>query len=131
MSTIKRNLLASKLAEALNLSPDTVGRYAKSGLIPFEKTPGGHRRYNLGEVQLALASMVSSSVDRLRLPGEVIVDRLVLGPKAKVSPSAKLRNSLRATRTTPMAGEEVPTPPRHADALSDLLENSRRILVSQ
>lgn len=131
MNTVKRELLANKLAEALNLSADTVGRYAKAGLIPFEKTPGGHRRFNLGEVRQALASLESSGIEGLRLPVDDL-NPLALGPEVVISPSARLRVRLRATRTVPMADNNVVALPVHgASALRDILENARRIRVSQ
>jgi excisionase family DNA binding protein len=131
MSTVKRELLANKLAEALNLSTDTVGRYAKAGRIPFEKTPGGHRRFNLGEVRQALVALESSGIEGLRLSMEDL-NPLALGPEVVISPSARLRESLRATRTVPMRNDNVGAIPVHgASALRDILENARRIRVSQ
>jgi hypothetical protein len=35
-------------------SVDSAGRYAREGRIAFDQTPGGHRRFNLDEVRLAL-----------------------------------------------------------------------------
>ncbi|HUW87103.1 MAG TPA: excisionase family DNA-binding protein [Candidatus Paceibacterota bacterium] len=131
MDTVKRELLASKLAKALNLSADTVGRYAKAGRIPFEKTPGGHRRFNLGEVRQALMALESSGVEDLRLPVAGDLNPLALGPKVVISSSAKLHESLRATRTVPMSDDNVvAVPVRGTSALRDILENARRIRVS-
>lgn len=50
----ERTAEAAELARALRLSVDSVGRYAREGRIPFDTTPGGHRRYNVDEVRLAL-----------------------------------------------------------------------------
>lgn len=50
----QRTLLASARASALRLSVDSIGRYAREGKIPFDQTPGGHRRFDLDEVRLAL-----------------------------------------------------------------------------
>ena len=36
--------------------PATIQRYARDGRIPFSETPGGHRRFDIEEVQSALAS---------------------------------------------------------------------------
>ena len=128
MSTVKRDLLSSKLADALNLSTDTIGRYAKLGLIPFEKTPGGHRRYNLSEVRLALSSMESSGISGLVLPGRGSVNPLALGPKTNPSAAAKLSMSIRAVRTAPMKDEGAE---HKRGALDELLASARRVLVSQ
>jgi DNA-binding transcriptional MerR regulator len=54
MTALIRSLTASQVAEALFVSQATVGRYAVAGRIPFDTTPGGHRRYNLAEVRSAL-----------------------------------------------------------------------------
>lgn len=43
-----------KIAAMLELSPSTVRGYAQKGLIPFEVTPGGHRRYEPDAVREAL-----------------------------------------------------------------------------
>lgn len=43
-----------ELAAILELSPSTVRGYAQRGLIPFETTPGGHRRYEPEAVRVAL-----------------------------------------------------------------------------
>ncbi len=43
-----------QVAHALGLRPATVQAYARNGLIPFNLTPGGHRRFNVEEVRAAL-----------------------------------------------------------------------------
>ena len=48
-------LKSAELAEALNVSSETVRQYAEAGRIPFDVTPGGHRRYSLEDVRYALA----------------------------------------------------------------------------
>lgn len=130
MDLIKRDLIASKLANALNLSADTVGRYAKEGKIPFEKTPGGHRRFNLEEVKTALEASKSSSISGMRFPGELVFDPLAVGPDLPVSASARLRAKIRATRTV-LLDDEVAEVSTGKGALDDLIKNARRILVSQ
>ncbi|MEW6582324.1 MAG: helix-turn-helix domain-containing protein [Actinomycetota bacterium] len=48
-------MLTSKdVAKALNVSEQTVRHYARDGLIPFVQTPGGHRRFDLDDVKVAL-----------------------------------------------------------------------------
>lgn len=49
-----RSLTAGQVAAALYVSQATIGRYAVDGKIPFDTTPGGHRRFNLAEVRAAL-----------------------------------------------------------------------------
>jgi excisionase family DNA binding protein len=38
-------LTTSDIADLLHVSPETVRLYARQRRIPFETTPGGHRRY--------------------------------------------------------------------------------------
>lgn len=134
MSHIKRDLLPKDIASALNVSTDTIGRYARAGLIPFDKTPKGHRRFNLAEVQQALVDMDSDSLDFLRPPGGVPRNPLALGPAVVMSKSARLRENLRATRTTPSfssdAGNVEGFNPS-TGTFDDLLKYSRRVLMSR
>lgn len=52
---MERKAEAAQVARALGLSTDSVGRYARDGRIPFDTTPGGHRRFNIDEVRAALS----------------------------------------------------------------------------
>ncbi len=134
MSPIKRDLLPKDIASVLNVSTDTIGRYARAGLIPFDKTPKGHRRFNLAEVQQALVDMDSDSLNLLRPPGGVPRNPLALGPVVVMSKSARLREDLRATRTSPsfsngVENDEDSNP--STDTFDDLLKHSRRVLISR
>ncbi|GEM_PF-1730925 len=134
MSPIKRDLLPKDVASALNVSTDTIGRYARAGLIPFDKTPKGHRRFNLAEVQQALVDMDSNSLDLLRPPGGVPRNPLALGPVVVMSRSARLRENLRATRTAPSFSSgagNVEDPNPATGTFDDLLKHSRRVLISR
>lgn len=44
------------VADALAVTEHTVRQYARDGVIPFVRTPGGHRRYELAAVLDALAT---------------------------------------------------------------------------
>lgn len=46
----------AEVAAALGLRPATVQMYARNGRIPFDATPGGHRRFDIEEVRAALAA---------------------------------------------------------------------------
>lgn len=52
--TPARTATSSAVAAALGLRPATVQRYARNGQIPFDRTPGGHGRFNIDEVRAAL-----------------------------------------------------------------------------
>jgi DNA-binding transcriptional MerR regulator len=44
-------------AEELNVSPETLRRYSRNGLIDFETTVGGHRRYSTNEIHRVKESL--------------------------------------------------------------------------
>ena len=46
-----------EVAEILHVSPKTVSRWAKDGLLPFSRTLGGHRRYPEDEIRALAASL--------------------------------------------------------------------------
>jgi hypothetical protein len=50
----ERVLGTGAVAVLLKVRPCTVQAYARDGRIPFDVTPGGHRRYDLDEVRAAL-----------------------------------------------------------------------------
>jgi|GEM_PF-2580917 len=58
------------IANALGVDEQTVRRYAREGIIPFAQTLGGHRRYDLDEVQAALALARKARFEPLDLLGE-------------------------------------------------------------
>lgn len=49
-------LTTSKVAEKFGVVPQTVIGWANSGRLPYFRTPGGHRRYLLTDVEALLAS---------------------------------------------------------------------------
>lgn len=57
MTTANGMVSASGLAEVLGIAASTVRQYVREGRIPVAlKTPGGHARFIIEEVQTALAS---------------------------------------------------------------------------
>lgn len=133
MTRTVRNTPPRDVANSVGVSVDSIGRYAREGLIPFETTPKGHRRYNVDEVLAALSDLEGPSLSRMRTSTAPRQSRLALGPPVNPSASALLREDLRATRTAPAdtvqtwltdAGE-VPEP-----ALCGFLDHARRILVA-
>ena len=108
----QRPLRASALASALSLSVDSIGRYAREGKIPFDQTPGGHRRFDLDEVRLALD-----------LEGDGAV-RQIFGV-----PAATLRLRELRSVSTPQAqplDRDAPTPVRRS-AADELLSAAWRV----
>ena len=47
-------LTAGEAARMLHVSTDTVRRWANAGRLPVRRTPYGHRRFLLADVQAAL-----------------------------------------------------------------------------
>ena len=45
-----RYLTPAQVAERLGVSPKTVGRWANEGRLYHQRTLGGHRRYDPGQV---------------------------------------------------------------------------------
>jgi DNA-binding GntR family transcriptional regulator len=52
--TSARTATTAAVAAALGLRPATVQGYARNGRIPFDTTPGGHRRFDVDEVRAVL-----------------------------------------------------------------------------
>ena len=66
MST-ERSVTSKIVGAALNVSPATIQAYARNGRIPFSVTPGGHRRFDVAEVQAALEPKATTTDVRLLL----------------------------------------------------------------
>ena len=62
----RRSASSKDVAAALGVSTATVQGYARAGRIPFSVTPGGHRRFDVAEVQLALEPSIAESTSPLR-----------------------------------------------------------------
>ena len=57
-------LWPAEVAAILQVSPKTISRWAKQGLLPYQRTLGGHRRYPeaaIRELAASLAREVSAS----------------------------------------------------------------------
>jgi len=50
-------LRSAEVAAFLQVSPKTITRWAKQGLLPFQRTLGGHRRYPEQVIRELLASL--------------------------------------------------------------------------
>jgi hypothetical protein len=131
---MKRDVQPKDVATHLGLSVDTIGRYARDGLIPFVTTPKGHRRFNLIEVVQALADLKGPDLSRLRFSPDPDRSRLIFGPPVNFSESSRLREKLRSTRTIPASDVSEPSTssgePVADTALEQVLRNARRVLVA-
>jgi excisionase family DNA binding protein len=50
-------LRSAEAAAILQVSPKTVSRWARQGLLPHQRTLGGHRRYPEAAIRQLLASL--------------------------------------------------------------------------
>jgi len=124
-----RTATTAEVAEVLHLSPATVQLYAREGRIPFDRTPGGHRRYNIAEVQLALAPAddvedVTIELGRPRARG------LGRGVPAPTSANAALLRGLRAARPEPRPQPVKDAEAGGSSALSSLVAHAKRVKLA-
>jgi excisionase family DNA binding protein len=85
-----RSAEAAKVARALGVSADSIGRYAREGRIPFDTTPGGHRRFNVDEVRQALAPsrVAPASMDEEPMSTVPAATRRARAIRSVVTPAA-------------------------------------------
>ena len=50
-------LRSAQVADILQVSPKTVTRWAQQGLLPYQRTLGGHRRYPESAIRELAASL--------------------------------------------------------------------------
>jgi excisionase family DNA binding protein len=50
-------LRSAEVAAILQVSPKTITRWAQQGLLPYQRTLGGHRRYPEPAIRQLLASL--------------------------------------------------------------------------
>jgi excisionase family DNA binding protein len=51
-------LWPAEVAAILQVSPKTISRWAQQGLLPYQRTLGGHRRYPEPAIRTLAASLV-------------------------------------------------------------------------
>jgi len=90
-----RSLTAGQVAAALYVSQATIGRYAVLKKIPFDVTPGGHRRFNLAEVRSALLCESTQP----ELDPEVLLSDMRELTKAVANLSARIELYVQQSRT--------------------------------
>ena len=56
-----RTATTEQLARALHVGPATVRKYARQRRVPFDTTPGGHRRFDVDEAVAALTADSNSN----------------------------------------------------------------------
>lgn len=128
-----RRATSSQIGDALGLAPSTVQMYARDRKIPFETTPGGHYRFDLDEVRVALTAAKgrkSSSAERQEVAAAFGVSR-----------RGRAQAELRAVRTSAVdvgaslgsgrrAGADNMTSPEPRSAAVLLLAGATEVLLS-
>lgn len=64
MSKPDRMLTPAQVAAMCAVDPRTVSRWAKTGLLPCARTPGGHRRFRESVIRAMLREGVEGESDR-------------------------------------------------------------------
>jgi excisionase family DNA binding protein len=58
---VRRTATTEQVAAALNVKPATVRKYAREHRLPYDTTPGGHRRFDVDEAVAAVLGVAGSS----------------------------------------------------------------------
>jgi len=128
MPGVKREATTRHVAAALGVTESTVQLYSRMRRIPFDRTPGGHRRYNLDEVRSALEGASRTAL--------VPLVRTGLGAGRPVHRGAlvSMDSERRAVAGEALAGAEPQSTARKAagevSATIELIGHSRRVLVA-
>jgi|SRR5712691_6237516 len=88
--TSARTATTAEVAAALGLRPATVQGYARNGRIPFDTTPGGHRRFDVDEVRAVLDLCRSTPA----APAMAIDGELEQGKRGKTTALDGLRGAI-------------------------------------
>jgi excisionase family DNA binding protein len=82
-----RFLRSAEVAAILQVSPKTIARWAQQGLLPCQRTLGGHRRYPEPAIRELAASLVAE-VGASGPPPTTPLPRLRLGRCWPVTPAS-------------------------------------------
>ena len=129
---MKRTLTTTQLLAELptSVSKDSIRRWAREGRLPFDVTPGGHRRFCLEEALVML-----NPVSKTRLTPIVVGQgktHIGAGPSPTASTAHALSRRVRAVETTPveqLVGPAKNKKVRKRTATSELFGGARRVLV--
>lgn len=116
-----RKQTSAEVGQALGLAPATVQKYARDGRIPFNATPGGHRRFDVEEVRAALYGATNM------LRGDPLPIDGGLGTGAPVTFSAAALTERDTRALVALAAIEDND---GRSALEDLFDHARRVFVT-
>lgn len=92
-----RRATTEQVAAALHVTPATVRKYARDRRLPFDTTPGGHRRFDVEEAVRAVRGERADEAQRTR-DGDGLVEAV---PYVKVVPRLVLPASTSAASVIP------------------------------
>lgn len=140
---VQRIATSGEVAKALNVSPATVQWHARKQHIPFDTTPGGHRRFDIAEVQLVLAGQSgespATSADEFEELTRELSPRpagdLGRGVAAPTSAAARATRELRVARPeprpdSPASSDSTPGRAHHVSALAALVSRARHAALA-
>lgn len=80
---MNRTATTEQVAAALHVQPATVRKYARDQRLPFDTTPGGHRRFDVDEaVHAMLGDTDAEHPEEHDLPEPVPFVRVATGTRA-------------------------------------------------
>lgn len=125
-------MTSQQVARELRVSPASIQRYAREGRVPFDVTPGGHRRYSVDEVRRALAGGPRTHVAPMVVSsGKVHVGA---GSSVRTSSAEERQRELRAVESAARVpggtGTTARRRPTAASATAELFGHARRVLVA-
>jgi hypothetical protein len=115
---MNRTATTRQVAAALHVQPATVRKYAREHRLPYDTTPGGHRRFSVEE---ALHAVLGEQIEED--PGVRDDEDLVATvPYVRVAPASVSASSTSTARVTP-------TRVRLLDTALDVADWSEETLV--
>lgn len=93
-----RRATTEEVAAALRVKPATVRKYAREHRLPYDTTPGGHRRFNVEEAVRALLGSGADEVGKLldREDGDAAVPYVPIAPTSVHAASTSIASVTRA-----------------------------------
>lgn len=73
-------LTPGEVAELLRVDVKTVSRYAQTGLLQAIRTPGGHRRYSVSQIEALRGKVADHETALSATQVTAICDALTIGP---------------------------------------------------
>lgn len=129
-----RNATTKDVAEALRVEPTTVQRYARDGRIPYDVTPGGHRRFDVADVADVAEVVEFIEAEKRPFVAHREPRALTGGREAPRSATASVLRSARTMRAegpvSAGARSAVNDSAVNESAVGSLIRHARSVLVA-